>query len=66
MAEMLRGATPRRELLRAGLTGFSSLTLADLLRRRAQSAPTTAERTAVILVWLRGGQSHLEIGRAHV
>lgn len=60
MAGMLRGATPRRELLRAGLTGMSSLTLADVLRCRAQAAPPSPERTAIILVWLRGGQSHLE------
>lgn len=51
----------RREVLRAGLTGFSSLSLAQILRCQAQAAaPSGAERTAVILVWLRGGASHLE------
>ncbi len=55
----------RRELLRMGLTGFASLTLSDILRLQASSAETasiaaTSERPAVILVWLRGGASHLE------
>src|SRR5437588_12989624 len=51
----------RRELLRAGLAGFASLSLPGLFRLRAESAPAAPrERTAVILVWLRGGASHLE------
>ncbi|GDY08883.1 hypothetical protein LBMAG52_23690 [Planctomycetia bacterium] len=55
----------RREFLRIGLTGFSSLTLGQLLQLRSGAAetsraPATAERTAIILVWLRGGASHLE------
>src|SRR5262245_61797685 len=51
----------RRELLRAGLAGFASLSLPGLLRLRAESGATgRGERTAVILVWLRGGASHLE------
>jgi uncharacterized protein (DUF1501 family) len=51
----------RRELLRLGLTGFAGLSLSDLYRLQAASgAVPQAERTAVILVWLRGGASHLE------
>jgi len=51
----------RRALLRAGLTGFTSLSLTELYRLRAQAgAAPTGPRTAVILVWLRGGASHLE------
>ena len=46
----------RRELLRVGLTGFAGLTWPGLLRARSQAGP----KTAVILVWLRGGASHLE------
>jgi Protein of unknown function (DUF1501) len=49
----------RREVLRAGLTGFTSLSLAGLLEARAAAAQH-AEPTAVILVWLRGGASHLD------
>jgi hypothetical protein len=54
----------RHEVLRIGLAGFSTLSLADLLRSRAEAAtPTEAgrtARTALILVWLHGGASHLE------
>jgi uncharacterized protein (DUF1501 family) len=57
----------RREFLRAGLTGFTGLSLAGLLSLRAQSADQFAaagspskQDTAVILVWLRGGCSHLD------
>jgi uncharacterized protein (DUF1501 family) len=45
----------RREFLRAGL---GALSLPALFRLRAEAAPR--ERTAVIIVWLRGGASHLE------
>ncbi len=55
------GPLPRREFLRAGMAGFSSLSLPGLLRLKAQ-AGITAKRanTAVIVVWLHGGASHLE------
>ena len=62
---MIRGSHPRRTILKAGLGGFASLSLADVLRLQNQSLaresrPVRSERTAVILVWLRGGASHLE------
>lgn len=51
----------RRTLLQAGLVGFSGLSLAGLLAARAQAdARPAEEKTAVILVWLRGGCSHLD------
>ena len=55
----------RREFLRLGLTGFAGLTLSDILRLQASAAESVpkapaSERPAVILVWLRGGASHLE------
>ena len=49
----------RREVLRAGLVGFSGLTLPGLLRARA-AVEAEGPRTAIILVWLRGGGSHLD------
>jgi hypothetical protein len=55
------GRFQRREFLRAGLAGLGGLTLPGLLQARAQAAPgPSRERTAVILVWLPGGASHLE------
>src|SRR3954471_6262081 len=51
----------RREFLRAGLAAFSSLSLPGLFRLRAEAAgPVPRERTAVIVVFLRGGGSHLD------
>jgi uncharacterized protein (DUF1501 family) len=50
----------RRVFLRAGLAGFGALTLPGLFRLRASAAESPAERTAVIIVWLRGGCSHLD------
>lgn len=57
----------RRDFLKIGLGGFSSLSLPGLYQLQAAAAETqenrkkqSKERTAVILVWLRGGASHLE------
>ena len=50
----------RRQLLKFGLSGFASLGLSGLLRLRAQAAARKQKRTAIILVWLRGGCSHLD------
>ncbi len=51
----------RRELLRVGLAGIGGLTMPGLLQLRANAAAEQpCERTAVILVWLPGGASHLE------
>ncbi len=50
----------RREVLRVGLGGLSALSLSDLLRQRAVASTDASKKTAVILVWLHGGASHLE------
>lgn len=56
-----QGPVPRREFLRAGLAGFGGLTLPGLFRLRARAAATSdAPKTALIVVWLQGGASHLE------
>ena len=41
-----------------GLAGFGALSMTDLLRARAEAK--AAPDTAIILVWLHGGASHLE------
>src|SRR4051794_28871707 len=53
------GLLRRREFLRLGLAGFGSLTWPDLLRLRA-AAGRPREDTALLVVWLHGGASHLE------
>lgn len=51
----------RREFLRIGLAGFGAMSLPELLRMRAEAGVTKDPlRTAVIIVWLRGGCSHLD------
>ena len=52
-----RVGLPRRELLRLGLLGAGGLTLSGLQRLRATTR--TSERTAIIVVWLPGGASHI-------
>ena len=54
------GGMNRRQILRFGMTGFSTLSLPALYNLRAQAKTNERERTAIILVWLRGGASHLE------
>src|SRR5918911_1420394 len=53
----------RRSFLRVGFLGLAGLTLADHLRLKAAAAhqgkPT--KDTAVILLWLGGGPSHLDM-----
>jgi hypothetical protein len=53
----------RRNLLRIGSLGIGGLSLPNLLRLRsaAASAGTTGNRKAVILVWLAGGPSHIDM-----
>ncbi|MBI3837919.1 MAG: DUF1501 domain-containing protein [Planctomycetia bacterium] len=51
----------RREFLRCGIAGLTSLTLPALLKLRAEApVPGARERTALVVVWLHGGASHLE------
>jgi len=54
----------RRSLLKASLAGLAGLSLPDLLRLRAESVagqqPLTRSK-AVILLWMTGGPSHLDM-----
>lgn len=55
------GPLHRRAFLSASLAGFGSLSLSNLLRLRAESTVKTSARgNSIILVWLRGGASHLD------
>jgi uncharacterized protein (DUF1501 family) len=54
-----RASHSRRQFLQFGLGGFAGLSLPGLLGLRAEAAQGGAA-TAIILVWLRGGASHLE------
>ena len=63
-------AGTRRTFLQVGMAGMASLGLPDLLRARqataraaASAAPatTTTKNTSVILLWLDGGPSHMDL-----
>jgi len=49
----------RRSFLTLGVAGMASLGLPQILRAREQSA--AARNTSVILIWLDGGPSHLDM-----
>src|SRR5262245_3498914 len=61
------GFVSRRELLRIGGSSILGLTLADVLAREGQSKESTAggpgfgKAKSVILVYLQGGPSHLDL-----
>src|SRR5438045_2752218 len=56
------GPLSRRSFLQAGMLGLSGLGLSDLLRLRAEgnTGHHSPPDTAVILVWLPGGLSHID------
>jgi hypothetical protein len=53
----------RRSFLQLGVAGLASLGLPQLLRAKAESAPANGgtKDTSVILIWLDGGPSHLDM-----
>src|SRR6266436_865643 len=59
-----RQAMDRRGFVKAGVLGTAGLTLADLLRHEARAAsqglPTHRDRSVIIL-WMRGGPSHIDM-----
>ena len=56
-----RGTFNRRDFVRTGLVGLSSLGLADLLRLQSQAARGGSPRAkSMIVLWLWGGPSHME------
>ncbi len=56
----LRNGMSRRSMLRVGALAVGGLTLPGLLKARA-AEPTTPKKRAVILVWLAGGPSHIDM-----
>jgi hypothetical protein len=51
----------RRGFLKAGMLGAAGLCLADLLRVEARANTSPARPNSVILLWMRGGPSHLDM-----
>ncbi len=55
-----RGTVSRRDVLRVGGLGFTGLTLANVLGQRANAGTSAARNKSVIMIWLRGGPSHID------
>ena len=55
-----RDQVSRRDVLRVGGLAFAGLTLADVLRLRANAAPGSGRGKSVIMIWMRGGPSHID------
>src|ERR1700723_3474984 len=55
----------RRSFVQLGVAGLTTLGLGDVLRAKAQSAPTAGAKStskkSAILIWLDGGPSHLDL-----
>lgn len=60
----VRESLSRRNVLQLGALSLTGLTLADLLRLRAAASgganPAARPRKSVIMIWLRGGASHID------
>ncbi len=59
-----RGTVSRRDVLQVGGLSFAGLLLTDVLRLRAGAAANAASLTrrdkSVIMIWMRGGPSHID------
>src|SRR6266481_49256 len=50
----------RRSFLKAGILGTAGLSLAELLRAEVQAGAGTSIKSVIIL-WMRGGPSHIDM-----
>lgn len=55
------GSSPRRRFLGAGIGSLVGLLLADVLRLRAESSPSGVRPKSLIMIFLSGGPSHLDM-----
>ncbi len=54
-------APDRRSFLKAGLLGSAGLALPDLLRAEAHTSHKGGREPSVIILWMRGGPSHIDM-----
>ncbi|MCA8996484.1 MAG: DUF1501 domain-containing protein [Planctomycetaceae bacterium] len=57
---MDRTGLSRRSFLSMGMLGVGGITMADMLRMRAEAGQSTDPETSVIFIWLPGGPPHME------
>src|SRR5579883_3600617 len=60
-SQMLDFSLNRRTFLRVGALALGGLTLPGLLKARAANGSSSSNRKSVILVWLAGGPSHIDM-----
>lgn len=61
-ADFRRQLIDRRGFVHAGVLGATGLGLSDLLRHEARGdAPESTRRNSVIILWMRGGPSHIDM-----
>jgi hypothetical protein len=61
-ADFRQTLTPtRRSFLKAGVLGAAGLSLADLLRAEERAPVASGRRPSVIVLWMRGGPSHIDM-----
>src|SRR5262249_20566164 len=51
----------RRSFLKAGILGAAGLSLSELLRLQARAATSPTRNNSVIILWMRGGPSHIDM-----
>ncbi len=51
----------RRDFVKAGMLGAAGLSLADLLRSAARADAQPTRQPSVIILWMRGGPSHIDM-----
>src|SRR3569623_3653534 len=54
------GRISRRDALYAGALALGGLSLADVLRFQARGESASPRGKSVIMIWLRGGPSHID------
>src|SRR5262249_1230937 len=61
-ADMHRAVrTSRRSFVKAGILGSAGLSLAELLKHEARANAPSSRRPSVIILWMRGGPSHIDM-----
>lgn len=60
-SEFRQNAASRRGFLKAGMLGAAGLSLSQLLRHEAAAATDAKRDHSVIILWMRGGPSHIDM-----
>jgi hypothetical protein len=60
-AEMRHTVLSRRSFVKAGVLGTAGLSLGELLRHVARADAPATRRPSAIILWMRGGPSHIDM-----